>query len=726
MTHRDDRTVDASESRRRAEPLWQESAPARKKHTSRVRSESLREPESGLEVRQLELEMQREAAEAEGTPAEASDVTRSGERAIEVERERVRYRELFQRAPVGQMVLRRDGTLVSVNLRGAALLGIDGAEGWGPLEALVSAPDRTVLRQLVDDALATEGTVAAELTLLGGRRIGLEATRGANAGECQLCAWPAAETYAARSTSVGVAVADPRLPNTPIVHTNPGFEQMTGYAAEDLGSKNWTFFRGRDTDPKSARELQEAVSEGRACTTELLLYRKDGSPYRCLLNLAPVHDETNRVTAIVGTQIDITAHREKTLAADQSLRMEAIGRLAGGMAHEFNNLLTVINAYSEALLADFSDGALSDGRLAPGGSDGRRVRDREAALESLLAIRDAGARAAELTRQLTGFGRRHMTNPKELRVSEELRTMDAALRRVLGEGFDLKVSAAPENAHVKMDAGQLERVLVNLVVNARDAMPRGGTITVGAEQVELDEAYCATREGLTPGPHVRLTVSDTGVGMDAATRARIFEPFFTTKEVGSGTGLGLSTAYWIVKRSKGEISVESEEGRGSTFQVLLPAATAPAPRLAKVTVTPVLRGNETVLLVEDEPAVRELIRRVLSRFGYFVLTAGNGEEALRVLAAHRGAIHVLLTDVVMPVMGGRVLAERVRELRPEVSVLFMSGYTEDVALLEGVRRSEADFIQKPFTPDALAERLREVLDGAATPLASRMIRFAQA
>jgi CheY-like chemotaxis protein len=332
--------------------------------------------------------------------------------------------------------------------------------------------------------------------------------------------------------------------------------------------------------------------------------------------------------------------------------------------------------------------------------------------ESLRAIAEAVARAAELTRQLLGFSRKHVTRPVVLAVNHQIEASGVLWRRLIRADIDLKLSIASRPSYVKMDPGQLEQVLLNLVVNARDAMPDGGTIEVETEVTELSAAYCKARDGLTPGSFVRIRVTDDGHGMDAATKARVFEPFFTTKEVGRGTGLGLSTAYWVVKRNGGDLSVESEVGRGSTFVVLLPltderpAPSSIPPPLPRPIVT------ETVLLAEDQPTVRALVGRVIEGLGYVVLSASDGVAALELLAAHEGKIHALVTDVVMPRMGGRQLAERVRALRPGTPILFMSGYTDDPSLFDGIPPGESSFLQKPFAPDALGRALRKLLASA--------------
>jgi nitrogen-specific signal transduction histidine kinase/CheY-like chemotaxis protein len=374
----------------------------------------------------------------------------------------------------------------------------------------------------------------------------------------------------------------------------------------------------------------------------------------------------------------------------QSQKMEAVGRLAGGIAHDFNNLLTVITGFSDLL-------------LGKPGSDATR---REYAGE----IRKAGERAALLTRQLLAFSRQQILLPEILDLNAVVGEVDSMLRRLIGEDIDLKTPLAPNLGRVKADPGQIQQILMNLAVNARDAMPQGGKLTIETANVELDSAYARTHAEVKPGSYVMLAVSDTGTGMVAEIQARIFEPFFTTKEKGKGTGLGLATVYGIVKQSGGNIWVYSEPGRGTSFKIYLPqvgeataAAAPPIPSEART------GASETILLVEDDRGVRALARRVLELHGFRVLEADRGEDALQISERHEGPIHLLLTDVIMPGMSGRALADRLGTGHPETRVLFMSGYTDEAIVHHGVLESGIAFLQKPFTPDSLARKVRETL-----------------
>jgi PAS domain S-box-containing protein len=391
---------------------------------------------------------------------------------------------------------------------------------------------------------------------------------------------------------------------------------------------------------------------------------------------------------------DIT--QRKTLEAQllQSQKMEAVGQLAGGVAHDFNNLLTVILGSADLLLD-------------------RIGRDRPER-DEVEEIRKAALWAADLTRQLLAFSRRQLLAPQVLDLNEIVANMDKILRRVIGADIDLRTVPHPHLGAVLADPGQFEQVVMNLAVNARDAMPSGGKLTIETANVELDEAYARARPAAKPGHYVMLAVSDTGIGMDAETRARIFEPFFTTKPIGKGTGLGLATVYGIVKQSDGYIWVYSEPGRGTTFKIYLPQVAAAAGPAVRSSVAPVsVRGSETVLLVEDEAMVRNLVQKVLTANGYTVLVAGNGSDAERVAAAHEGHIHLLMTDVVLPGLNGRQIAQLLAAARPGIRVLYVSGYADNAIVHHGVLEPDFTFLQKPFTPVVLGRKVREVLDSPA-------------
>ena len=385
------------------------------------------------------------------------------------------------------------------------------------------------------------------------------------------------------------------------------------------------------------------------------------------------------------------ALRESEAKLRQAQKMESIGQLAGGIAHDFNNLLTVINSYSAMLLGDIGF-------------------DNPFARTGLEQIKEAGHRAASLTRQLLAFSRQQVLEPKILDLNEAVSNTTKLLRRLIGEDIALVFCPHPTLGRVKADPGQVEQIIMNLAVNARDAMPGGGQLTIETMNVELDNAYAHTHQSVKPGSYVMLAVSDCGCGMDKQTQARIFEPFFTTKEQGKGTGLGLATVYGIVKQSGGYIWVYSEPGRGTTFKIYLPCVEGNVEQLTLAS-TPdaTLRGTETILLVEDEEMVRALVQAILERYGYTVLAARNVQDALRFAQEGPTAIHLLLTDTIMPGMNGPELADRVLGMRPDAKVLYMSGYTDKAFTYTAAREPGTAFLQKPFTPQTLAHKVREVL-----------------
>ncbi|MBI4676741.1 MAG: response regulator [Elusimicrobia bacterium] len=376
----------------------------------------------------------------------------------------------------------------------------------------------------------------------------------------------------------------------------------------------------------------------------------------------------------------------------QSQKLEAVGRLAGGVAHDFNNLLTTIMGNCEFLLE------------ATAAGDPKR--------KDLEEIRAAGQKAAALTRQLLAFSRKQILQLKVLDLNAVVADSERLLRRLIGEDIALRVAMGKDLPPIKADPGQIEQVVMNLAVNARDAMPRGGKLTIATSNYVVDENHPRVEFDVKPGPHVMLSVSDTGCGMDETVRPRIFEPFFTTKELGKGTGLGLSTVYGIVKQSAGCVCVQSRPGEGTTFKICFPAASGPAEPLAKEAAPRSLKGSETILVVEDDEKVRALVKRILSSRGYLVLAAADGDEALRISAERRDAIHLVITDVVMPRMSGADLAREIRKSRPMAKVLYLSGYTDDVIAERGILKPGIRLLQKPFDADILCRRVREAIESA--------------
>jgi two-component system, cell cycle sensor histidine kinase and response regulator CckA len=443
-------------------------------------------------------------------------------------------------------------------------------------------------------------------------------------------------------------------------------------------------------DPEERRRLVEQDTYTHQVYEELeaTWKKKDGTRIRVQLSVRAQRDGSGRVEFYEAFVRDITNQRQLEAQLAQAQKMEAIGRLAGGVAHDFNNMLTVILSYSDLLLEDL-----------PAGSSDR---------DDVTQIRKAALGASQLTRQLLAFSRQQVLEPRIVDLNDAVSGIERLLTRVLREDIKLQCMLAADAGTIRVDPGQLEQVIMNLAVNARDAMPNGGLLTVETANVDLDAAYLQRHPVAKPGRYVMLAVTDTGIGMDAATQARIFEPFFTTKDIGKGTGLGLATVQGIVQQSGGFIWVYSEPDHGTVFKIYLPRVDEPASRTGDEPEQDV-RGTETVLVVEDVAAVRAVTREMLRRSGYHVLVAADGRAALQVAATHEGPIHLLLTDVVMPDLSGRDLAERLTEVRPDVKVIFMSGYTDDAVVRHGILQEGIAYLQKPFTPRSLSAKVRSVL-----------------
>ena len=441
------------------------------------------------------------------------------------------------------------------------------------------------------------------------------------------------------------------------------------------------------------RELSEAVTSRKPLSTEFRIVRLNDNEVRNISIVSKsIYDKSGDAVRLIGTTHDITERKKLEEQLVQAQKMEAVGRLAGGVAHDFNNLLTII----------LGRGQLAIEKLGP--DDPNR--------ESLDEIMKAGDRAAGLTRQLLAFSRRQVLQPRVLDLNAVVTDLSKLLRRLIGEDIQLSTTLARGLGQIKADPGQTEQVIMNLAVNARDAMPRGGQLTIETANVELDENWARSRPYASPGSYVMISVSDTGIGIDDEVKPHIFEPFFTTKEKGKGTGLGLATVYGIVKQTGGNISVYSEPGKGATFKIYFPRIDKRHAADAQILENQIARGgHETILLVEDEASVRKYAKDILQSKGYLVLEAANGQMALDVSRNHQGTIQMMLTDVVMPGMSGRELADRLSPLRPDMKIIFMSGYTDDAIVRHGILGSGVSFIQKPFSPAVMARKIREVLDG---------------
>ncbi len=480
-----------------------------------------------------------------------------------------------------------------------------------------------------------------------------------------------------------------------VVSWNAGAELLEGYCAEEIIGKPLTTFYQAAEAGHAETNLATAAATGTA-EEEGWRVRKDGSRFWARVALSSIHDPRGKLLGFAKITRDLTERKNWEEQLHQAQKLEAIGGLAAGIAHDFNNLLSVILSYSEMMALDLkaSDPMRSD----------------------LQEIHAAGLLAVTLTERLLAFGRRQVLHPRVVDLCKIVAGLEAILRRLLGEDVELLAQLAPECGKVLVDAGQMEQVIMNLAVNGRDAMPNGGKLTIEAREVELNAAYAAEHVGVAAGPHVLLAVSDTGTGMDAATQSRMFDPFFTTKELGKGTGLGLATVFGIVRQSGGTIVVASVLERGTTISIYLPMAdrttlivSEPPPPYGEM-----LHGSETILLVEDDLHVRVLARTILRKYGYNVLDAQSGGDAFLLCEQYKGCIDLLLTDVVMPRMSGRQLAERLLEVRADMKVLYMSGYTDDAVVRNGIFYSKTAFIQKPITPEPLARKVREALD--APPL----------
>jgi PAS domain S-box-containing protein len=471
---------------------------------------------------------------------------------------------------------------------------------------------------------------------------------------------------------------------------NKAGERITGYSIDEALRMSLVKIVAPEYQETARRMLAKKLEGEGETVYDLEIVAKDGHRVAVEVNTRLLYQDGVPV-GVQGIARDVTERKLLEDQLRQSQKMEAIGRLAGGIAHDFNNLLTAVTGYSE----------LSIRQLQP--EDPLRL--------NLEEIKKAAQRATSLTRQLLAFSRKQVLQPKILDLNSVIAELEKMLRRLIGENIELRTVLAPELDAIKADPGQIEQVIMNLAVNARDAIPGGGKLTIETENVYLDEEYASQHLGVAAGHYVMLAVCDTGSGMDDKTQNQIFEPFFTTKEVGKGTGLGLSTVYGIVKQSGGYIWVYSEIGLGTTFKIYLPRADE-GQAVYKPTPKPEEdpQGSETILLAEDEQAVRHLLREILNRKGYQVLEAANGGAALLICERHQGPIHLLLTDVIMPEMSGRELKARLTQIRPEMKVMYMSGYTDDAIVHHGILDSNIPFLQKPFTPQALTRKVREVLD----------------
>ncbi|HWQ34687.1 MAG TPA: response regulator [Blastocatellia bacterium] len=481
-----------------------------------------------------------------------------------------------------------------------------------------------------------------------------------------------------------------------ITYLNPVAEELTGWTKEEATGRELSeVFNILDetTEAVAPNPMTRAIRDGVivGLQNHTVLVSRSGRRVFIEDSAAPIRDEKGRITGgiLVFHSVNERRHLEDQLR--QAQKMEAIGRLAGGIAHDFNNITTVVYGQSELLL--------------------KRLSESDPARNNVEEIKKAGERAASLTRQLLAFSRKQILQPRVLDLNEIILEMEDMLRRLIGEDIELTLSLAPALGKVKADPGQLQQVLLNLVINARDAMPQGGRLIIETADVELSEGLASEPDTVAPGRYVMVAVSDTGTGMTPEVQERIFEPFFTTKEQSKGTGLGLSTVYGIVSQSGGCIRVHSEPGAGTSFSIYLPQAEEDIPEAGEA--EPLITapaGGETILLVEDEAMLRRLFHEILEMDGFNVLEAANGREALQMSERYQGRLHLLITDVIMPQMSGYELADQLLQRHPGLKIIFMSGYTDDVQVQRSINNQGVMFIQKPFTPEALERKIREALE----------------
>lgn len=659
----------------------------------------------------------------------ARDITEQRRAQAALQHEEARFSAFMDHSPAVGWITDADGRILYVSTAYGRLIGMQPSEVVGRNLSELFPPDlaqiymeniRTVARtgrtvEATEPGPRADGTRGEFLVYkfplpqpggtvaVGGVAVDVTALKRAEAG-LRL------REQALRAVESGILITEPTGPDNPIVFANPGFERLTGYAPEEILGRNCRFLQGPATDPATIAEIRRAVRERQSVAVELLNYRKDGTPFWNALSISPIRDDAGQLTHFVGVQTDVTERRQLEAQFHQAQKMEALGRLAGGVAHDFNNLLTIIAGYGLLLLE----------QLPPG----------ERARAMVSEMIDAGDRAAGLTRQLLSFSRKARIEPQVLSLKDVVGDAQRLLRRVIGEDIDVGVRSDPDVGRVRADSGQLSQILLNLAVNARDAMPGGGRLTIEVRDVVVlsdqgrgESARLApdTRPGgaarpARPGRYALLAVSDTGHGIPADILPHIWEPFFTTKEAGKGTGLGLAVVHGLVEQAGGHATVYSEVGRGTTFKVYLPAIDGPPSPDARGRGRRAMpRGKETVLFVEDEAGVRSLAQHVLLGCGYHVLEAQDGEEALRIARSHPGRIDLVATDVVMPRLGGRELAAQLAELHPGTKILYLSGYTEDAAIRSGGIAGDGAFLGKPFSPADLAQKVREVLDRKPRP-----------
>ena len=621
----------------------------------------------------------------------------------------MQYRALLEAAPDAMVIVNQAGEIVLLNLQAEKQFGYRRNELIGQKVKNI-IPEGFAERLIADGARTAAEALAQQIgtgiELYGRRKNGsdfpIEIMLSPFDGEDGILVTAAIRDITERkrreydlSCLVGVVESSydaiVRLSPQGIILTwNYGAELIFGYSAEEATGRSVRFLAPPDRAVESSTLLERVERTGTVERYETIRVKKDGTHIHVAITHSPIKNSDGQVVAISSVAQDVTESKNLEEMLRLAQKMEAVGQLAGGVAHDFNNLLGVILGYTGLLLD----------RLSP--DDPQR--------KSIEEIQKAGDRAALLTRQLLAFSRKQVLQPKVLDLNTVVAGAEKLLQRLIGEDIELLVVLNPALGRVKADAGQLEQIIMNLVVNARDAMPKGGKLTIETANVEFDEEFAAQHPSTQPGPHAMLSVTDTGCGMDEKTKARIFEPFFTTKEFGKGTGLGLATVYGIVKQSGGSVWVYTEVGIGTTFKIYLPCVdevlemVSPSNKVEKAE-----RGSQTILIVEDDAALLQVTLQSLENVGYAILAAQSPAEAIQISESHSGPIHLMVTDVIMPGMSGAQLATHLSALRPGMKVLYVSGYTDDTIVCHGVLEPGLAFLQKPFSPKALARKVGEVI-----------------
>ncbi len=687
-----------AELRQRAEAMAQEQAVASREQAAIRSPEAVDRLLHELRVHQIELELQNEEL-------------RRAQSELEVVR--ARYFDLYDLAPVGYITVSSQGLILEANLAAAKMLGTTrGALKGKPIHQRILKEDQDSFYLERKRLLETDNLQRVwELRMVreGGESfwVRLEASTEREPDGTQALRVVMSDINDRKRANDELRKLSRAVEQSPTVivitdragnieYANPQFERVTGYTRAEAVGRNPRILKSGSMPAETYADLWNVISKGGEWHGELCNRRKNGELFWESAAISGLKNDAGEVTHYVAVKTDITGRRraeaeraELEAQLQQAQRMESVGRLAGGVAHDFNNMLGVILAHAELAMEAVDPKA--------------QVHD------DLEEIRKAATRSADLTRQLLAFARRQTVAPRVFDLNETVASMLKMLRRLIGENIELQWVPGAELWPVRLDPSQLDQILANLCVNAGDAIGTVGQVTIASENVTLDRHYCAARPGLEPGEYVQIVVSDDGSGMDAETLAHVFEPFFTTKEIGKGTGLGLATVYGIVKQNQGFISVASKLGKGSTITICLPRHVGSADLLDRSNTSHSVRGHETILLVEDEPAVLRVTKRMLEGLGYHVLAAGTPSEAM-LWASEKRDIHLVLTDVLMPKMNGRDLVKNLLTVLPNLKPVFMSGYTADVIALHGTLGDGVDFIQKPFSRRDLAAKIREVLD----------------